>query len=468
VTYIGTGRPLLRVRRRALEPWALAGLALLLALAASWLWQSRPMLIELAAVLLLALPLLVSPRVRVVYLVVGTVAVFGTTGLTPSKLAFLFGAGVALVGALRRSRALAHTAAYKDLRPLLHASFVLLFVIVLSLPVSQLNGVPKKDWLRDVAPYVLLAWAPLFAFDAQSAFSLRTLRRMIALVGLGGAGIFMIHLLHGRQIATVYSGDAGLVTFLLTAALFSFAIAIVLDGEEGRLRWLALGSLVLAMLASTGTRSVATLLAAPFAIAIGTRRRMAQRSLRLAVTVPIAALLVVLGTQSLLKLTNADSSAVTQRIDILFRSGTTSDQSYAYRLREIHSAWALFKSEPVFGVGPGHVIPWRDDNGNLFQNTFVDPSVGFLPDYGIVGLFAVAFLVASFISVIRRLRRRTGERTTAQLGLLGFGAVVLAYSFLQLPFEDKGLSVGLLLLLAIAASEASERSDRASTGEAEA
>jgi O-antigen ligase len=455
----------LSVRQPGLRPLAMAIFGLAAAFAANWLLASRPKMIDLVAVLLLARPLLVSPRVRVIFLMVGTLVAFGPASLNTPKLLFLFGAAVALGGALSRSRELVDTPAYEALRPLLHAAFVLLVVVLISLPVALVHGVAKKDWLRDVAHYVLLSWAPLFAVDAQSAFSVRALRRLMALFGLGAAGVFAIHLLHRHGFATLYGGDVGLATLLLGAALFSFAIAMALDGERGRLRWLGLAALVFAMLASTGTRTVATLLAAPLAVVVGSRRGITRRSVRLAVAVPIAALLAAIGTQSLLHLVHANSQAVSQRIQLFFQSGSRSDQSYSYRIREVHSAWALFKTEPVFGVGPGHVIPWRDDDGTLRQDTYIDSPVGFLPDYGIVGLAAVAYLVASFFSIVRRLRRRTGTRTTSQLALVGFGAVVLAYSVLQVPFEDKGLPVGLMLLLAIAAGEAAASVRRSAPAE---
>jgi O-antigen ligase len=458
VTALAARWALLRHRRPSTEPWAIPAFAA--ALTAGWLFESRLMLIELAAVLLLALPLLVSPKTRVIFIVVGTVGIFGPSELNPSKMLFLFGATVALGGALWRGRELVRTPAYADLKPLFHSSFALLFVVALSLPVAHFNGVPDKEWLRDVAPYVLLSWAPVFALDAQSAFSIRALRRLIALVGLAGAAIFAKYWYQGHEISTAFSGDAGLATLLLSAALFSFAFAMALDGEKGRWRWLALGSLVFAMLATTGARTAAVLLVAPFAIAVGTRQGLARRWVRLAVVLPIAALLVAIGAQSLLRLVNANSERVTERVNLLFQAGGGSDASYVNRLNEIDAAWALFRSAPVFGVGPGHIIPWTDTQGDVREQATIDPPVGFLVDYGLVGLLAVGYLAASFVAVLRRLRRRAGERTTAQLALIGFGTVLVAYSFLQTPFEDKGLGTGLILLLAVASREATECSEQ--------
>jgi O-antigen ligase len=436
-----------------------AAVATACAVLAGFAFVVSPVLVLLPVAGLLAAPLLVSPRVRVLFLVIGTVAVFGPSELNAAKILFLFGATLALVGAFSHSRTLVQTPAYADIRPLLLASFALLVVVVLSMPVARFNGVELREWLRDVAPYVLLAWAPLFALDAQSAFDVRALRRLIAVVGLIGAAAFTSNWYGRRELASsLTESEYGLATLLLSAALFSFAIAIALDADTGRLRWLALAALVFGMMATTGTRSAAVLLVAPLAILFGTRERFTQRSLRFVAMLPIAAILVVLSAQSLLKLVSADPEVVATRLEALSRSGGSEDASFQDRLNAIASAWDLFTSAPLFGVGPGHSIPWVNYNGATQNNPFVDTAVGFLPDYGLIGLVAVAFAAVAFVSVVRRLQLRTGGRTTAQLALIGFGVVIVAYTPLQVPFEDKGLSVGLILLLAITLREASDAS----------
>jgi O-Antigen ligase len=433
-----------------------AAVAAVCAVLAGVLFVVSPVLVLLPVAALLASPLLVSPRVRILFLVLGTVTVFGPPELNAAKILFLFGATLALVGAFSHSRTLLHTPAYSDIRPLLVASFVLLVVVALSMPVARFNDVPFQSWLRDVAPYVLLSWAPLFALDAQSAFDVRALRRLIAVVGLLGAAAFTANTYGRRDLTGSLTADYGLVTLLLGAALFSFAIAIALDADTGRLRWLALGAIVFGMMATSGTRSAAVLLVAPLAILFGTRERFTQRSLRFLVMLPIAAILVLFSAQSLLKLVNADPEVVETRLEALSRSGTSEDASLQDRLNAISSAWDLFTSSPLLGVGPGHPIPWINFAGVTQYNDFVDTAVGFLPDYGLVGIVAAAFAAVAFVSVVRRLQQRTGGRTTAQLALIGLGAVILAYTPLQVPFEDKGLSVGLILLLAITLREASD------------
>jgi O-antigen ligase len=446
-----SARSSLRWRRmRFLDPWPLVAIAV--AGLVAWVFTSRPTLVQLAAILLLSLPLLFSARVRVLFIVAGTVLVFGPPELTTTKLLFLFGATVALAGAVAQSRSLTRTPAYCDLRPLLIGSFGLLLVIGLSLPVAHLNGVPDEDWLRDVAPYVLLAWSPMFAFDAQRAFGVPALRLILVVAGLVTAASFMFRWYEAREITVGGLAPFALTSLLLVGALFSLAIARALDAGKGRMTWLVIGSAAATMVGSTGTRTALVLLAAPLAITLGTGRRFARRSFRLAFALPIAAALIAVGSQSLFKLLDADVEKVSNRFELLFTSGRSSDQSYQDRLAEIQSAWGLFKSAPLFGVGPGHVIPWSNGAAR-FNNQFVDTPVGFLPDYGIVGVMALIFFLGSFVATLRRLRRRWGERTISQLALIGFCGVIVAYSALLVPFEDKGMAVGLILLLAAALRE---------------
>jgi O-antigen ligase len=452
---IGQGVVRLQGRAHRLPGWSVVLLTVPAALLAAWLDVKHPKGVELPALLLLSLPLLVNPRARVCFIVFGAILVFGSRDVTMPKLLYLFGLTVSFMGALLNTRRFVRTEIYEDLYPLLRASVFLVALVFVSLPVSLSNGVSALSWFRDVHPYVLLAWTPIFAFDAQTGMTERGLRRLIAAAGTLGALVFSLNWLARRGIvSSLLPAQLGLANFLLAAALFSFAIAVVLDGDRGRVRWLLLASITFALLATTGTRAAAVLLAAPLAIVAGSRRNLTGRSIRLAIIVPIAGLMVWLSASAFIRLTHADQNIIQQRIQLLFKSGASTDESYIDRLHEIRASWRLFADHPFFGVGPGYHIPWVDAKGKQQANPYVDTPVGFLPDFGVAGLAVVAALVVSFISTLRRLRRRAGERTTTQLALIGFGAVVLAWSVLQVPFEDKGLSTGLLVLLAAAAAEA--------------
>jgi hypothetical protein len=433
----------------------------------AWLFVVQPLVVQLLAAGVLALPLLLSPRVRVLFVLVGTLTVFGPAELTAPKLLFLFGTAVAVAGAFAHARTLASTPAYEVMNPLFKASFALFALVALSLPVALSNGVTRTDWLREAAPYVLLACAPFFAFDALTAFGVRGLRRLIALVGLAGGGAFMISWYVGRGLTSVVSDTFGLATFMLAAALFAFAVAMALDAERARLRWLALGALVFAMIATTGTRSSVVLLAAPLAILAATQRHLARRSVRLLVLLPIASLLAGLGAYTLVRVFDANQDIYEERIQLLLNPGGQSDQSYLDRRRQTEAAWGTFRAAPFAGTGPGSMISGRSSSGRPFTSPNVDSPAGFLVDFGLVGVLVLGVSVVLFASTVRRQRLLAGLRTTGQLALIGFAAIIVARSVLQVPFEDKGLAAGLLLLLAISTREGS-MPDRRALGSASA
>jgi O-antigen ligase len=415
---------------------------------------------------LIGLLLLASPRARLVFIVFGGLLIFQSSQqLDSKKMAFLLGACIVLVGALVRSQRFMRSSVFADMRPLFLSSAAFAALLTVSLPVAKLSGVPTKDWLRDVAPYVLFACAPIFALDAATSLPARTLRRLVAIAGFLGAASFATRWISHRGIANLKSEAVGLPTFLLGAAVFAYGMAIVLEGHRGRLRWLVLTALILAMLVSTGTRSTAVLLAAPLAIVVGTRERFARRAVRLGIALPMAALLVFLGTQSLVQLVNANHSRLQDRVQTLFSTGHSKDRSYVDRVRQTRAAWNLFKEKPLLGTGPGYSINWEDFQGLPHSSPSIDSSLAYLSKFGALGLLPVAVFIWAYASFMGRIRRRTGGRTVAQLALIGYAAVIAAWAVLDVPFEDKGLSSGLLLLFALGASEAESMSAETATAQ---
>jgi O-antigen ligase len=256
-----------------------------------------------------------------------------------------------------------------------------------------------------------------------------------------------------------------LPTLLLASTVFAYGMAVLLHGDRRRLAWAALTALVFAMLISTGTRTAFVLLAAPLAIVVGSHQRLAQRTIRLVVAAPLIALLVFLGAQAILGVTNADREALAGRTSLLFATGDTStDQSYIDRLAQNAASWEAFRSSPIVGTGPGVPIVWSNSFNEVQESAVVDSPVSFLAKFGLIGVVAAAFLVVGYVATLRALRARTGTPTIVQLALIGFGAIIAAWSLLQNPYEDKGFAIGLTLLLAVGAREASDAA--ASSGRA--
>lgn len=420
-----------------------------------WAFVHHRTLVELCAALLTTAPLLFSPRARIVFIILGGLLIFhSSSDLTAGKLYFLVGAAVAVAGALSHQRAFVNDPVRRDLAPLFAASRAFVVLIFASLIVSIAYGTPHRSWLRDVSPYLLVTAAPLLAYDAQKALSARALRRLLVISGVAGTAAFAAQWLSSRHIVSI-SNVFGLPTFLLGAALFSYAMAIVLEGDRRRAGWFVLASAILTGLVATGTRSSVILLVAPIAIILGARRRFARRSIRFVLVIPAASLLVVLGVQSLIKFTGAHRDVFEARIHLIRHTGTSSDQSYSDRLAQTHAAWHVFKRSPLLGVGPGYQISWEDPTGLLKSSAFVDSPVEYLVKFGLLGLWPLLLLVWAILRTLRLLRRRTGERTIAQLAILGFGGIFVSWWALGVPFDDKGFASGFLLLLALALSEAS-------------
>lgn len=418
----------------------------------------EPRLAPLPVAAIASVALVLSARVRVVVVVFGALTVFQSSDeLTLPKLGYSMALVVAVGAILWRLPYLSRTAAYTDLKPMLRASVVTMGLIACSLPVAHLNGVPFTSWLRDIAPYVMVASAPLFALDAQASMSARSLRRLLVAGGTLGALAFTVRWLTNRQITDLSFVPVGLPTLLLASTVFAYGIAVLLHGNQRRLAWAALTAFVLAMLVSTGTRTSLVLLLAPLAIVVGSRRRFAQRSVRLVVAAPLVAVLVFLGVEVVVRATNADRDALAARTSLLLSTGDRrADMSYIDRLAQTAAAWDAFRSSPVLGTGPGKPIVWTDSLGREQSWTVIDSPVSFLTKFGLIGLIAAAFLAAGYVATVRRLSARTGARTVSQLALVGYGAVIVGWSLLQNPYEDKGFAIGLILLLAVASREAAD------------
>jgi O-antigen ligase len=410
--------------------------------------------------------LVVNGRARALVVVFGALLVFQSSAeLNAPKLLYLAAVAVCVGAALFRLPLLTTTRAYHDLRPLLRSSAVMVALIVFSFFVARSNDVLVTAWLRDVAPYLMVAVAPLFALDAQASFSPRALRRLLVLAGLLGALGFATRWLTNRGIADLGFIPVGLPTLLLASTVFSYGFSSLLHGTRRRIAWIVLTSVVFAMLLSTGTRTTFVLLGAPLAIVFGSRKRLGQRALRLAVAVPLAAIVVFASAQALLTLTDADRAALTKRMEVFQSTGDrTSDRSYLDRVSQNEAAWELFRDSPLVGIGPGRTIPWNNSFGVRQENPTIDSPLSYPAKFGLVGLASTLVFVAAFAATLRRFNRRTGEATVAQLALIGFAAVVAGWSLLQNPYEDKGFSIALIVLLAVASRAAADSDeDRTAT-----
>jgi O-antigen ligase len=415
----------------------------------------EPVLALLPIAALASACLLVDGRARIVFVVLGGLFVFQREqGLDMSKMAFLALFAVAFVGAFLNVRTLRDSPAYRLARPLLVASTAFAVLAGVSLVIAHNNGTPLVGWwLRDTAPYLLFASAPIFALDAQAAVGRRRLVALLVTAGMVGAVAFAIHWLERRGIANFQAETLGLASHFVPAALFAYAMSAALHARS--MRWLAVAAPVLALLLVTGTRTNLVLFVAPVAIALATRRHRATRMIRLALIGPIAVAITLVIGLGVLRIASANEEYLTKRISIFKSTGSSSDASYIERRRQMHAAWEVFKENPILGSGPGTIFEWQTIDRKSAAHFLIDTPLTFPAKFGLLGLVILIFVVRQYWLFMRALIRAR-DATAAYLGLVGYLAIVVVSAIALSPFENKGFSFGLILLLALVLSEVHE------------
>jgi O-antigen ligase len=269
------------------------------------------------------------------------------------------------------------------------------------------------------------------------------------LAGLVATASFSTHWLEQRGIARLPFSRFALSSFLFPAALFAYAAAAALHEKRQRTRWLALGALVFALLVVTGTRSTLILAAAPLAAAIAARRHLSVRVFRLILLAPALILVIAVAAVSVVQATNASTHIISKRISILKSSGTSSDGSYLDRQAQTHAASEVFHAHSIFGAGPGTYFTWRRSGAGKRTNFILDSPMDFPAKFGVVGLAILVFLIFEYGGFLRQALRFNHPRTET-LALVAYIAMTTLNSFLTNPFEDKGWTLGLIVLLALA------------------
>jgi hypothetical protein len=409
----------------------------------------KPTAALLVPALLGGILLLVDARARALFIVFGGLLTLQSSdSFGHLKLLYLAGVFVSFGGALFTFSRTRDSFRRGCAKPLLRVSVAVGALIAVSLFVARGHGVARTDWLRDAAPYILFALAPFFALDAQWAMSRKALVRLLVLAGSVATASFATHWLEQRHIAQLPFSRFALSSFYLPAALFAYAIAAALQANRRRMRWMALAALVLALLIVTGTRSTLILVCVPLVAVIGARRHLSARFVRLVLVAPVALMLMVGAAYGVAAATHASSAIISKRIAILEKTGTSSDASYVDRQAQTHVALQTFYANPVFGAGPGTYFAWTVTNGEKRSAFIIDSPTDFPAKYGIVGLGVVGFLLVSYVSFFRSVFRVDHPRPET-LAMAAYAVVVVTNSILTNPLEDKGLTLGLILLLAL-------------------
>lgn len=346
-------------------------------------------------------------------------------------------------------------------------------LIALSFIVARANGTSTLDWLRDVAAYALFAAVPIFALDGQASASRNLIVGMLVLAGLLGGFSWAVEWLSRRHILDLPIGRLVFPSGQLPGMLYMFAMATALTASRPRVAWILVAGVVLGLFLLTGTRSSLLLLVGPLAIAALVGRSRAWPSVRTFGGHGIVALAVVLMFQFGLALpavlepepttgepggSSSPVPSVPSVLDERFASlpallgNLASDPSFRERAAQYQAAWALSISSPIVGVGPGHAIHWVDVSGYQRTGFTADTPLVMPAKYGLLGILVFLGAALAYGSSIRIALHRW-PRSAITLTLVGYGVWTLVGLPLGFPIEDKGASLALMLLLALAFAE---------------
>ena len=442
-------------QRRHLATPAMAIGGTLLAATLGWAFALQPVIL-LAPVLGLGLVLLlVSAPARAAFIVFGGLAVLQISDdLTPIKIGYMVGAGVAIVAALVHLRGQTDAPPFRSLQAVVAFATLLGAVVVVSAAVSATNGTPATDWLRDAAPYLLFATTPIFALDLESSTPRKLIVAMLVAAGLLAMLSFTVEWFDRRDLATLPLDRIALPSPFLRSALYLFALSSAVLGVRRHAAWILTAAFLLSLTWLSGGRaeSVLLLIVMPLFVVFAVRRGggIILPAGRAALVIGAAAILSVLLVLGLSRVSDFDTDRLTGRLGTI-SSGSVNpgtDQSFQERAEETRLAWRAFRSEPLLGTGPGHVYEWTTATGRPKASFNIDTGLAFPAKFGIVGVVALAALTAAFASLLRR-GGRAGGISVPQAALLGLGALTVLNLPLGMPLEDKGFSFGLILLLAL-------------------
>jgi hypothetical protein len=433
-----------------------AGAGTVLAAAAAGYFAATSFVAALAVVCLpFGLLVLQSRLVRSVVFLSGIFAFQSSQSVTLPKLLYLSLVGAAAAAAFAE---ITRSTREEELRsPLLMMTGSAIAATGVAAIVGRVEGNPGSLIFRDASAYILLAIAPLIAYDLAHSCSRRQLLALALTVFVVGAISYNIEWLSNRRGLAQYSvSRLALPSFMLLTALVALGVAGVREkGLRPGLWWAAIAAVGAALALSTGSRSALALIAVPAVTFIDRRgwslRLMARQTVRL-----VAILLLGLSFISVF----ADvTGARLDRVRARFRTipeivrGDSRDQSVAARQIQVHESLERFTASPLLGLGFGHQFRYVTPSGESGEAISPDTGLAFVAKFGLLG---IAVLVL-WTRAARRLARVKSSRGFERLALKGFAAGAIAWSLSFVPFEDKGFAFALALLLALLLQPFEER-----------
>jgi hypothetical protein len=388
-----------------------------------------------------AIALLVSPAVRLSFVGVAGIAVLGPPELNVAKLMYLGGVCLSFAAALQTLLREWATLP-RELARLVVLSCAAMVLLGLVAAFRLASGTDAALVLRDLTPYSLFAIGPILAIDAAARLSLDRLKA-IATVGLAlGSTGFLLSWIVRRGI----TADVGLATifggFFMPVSLLILATVCLASGKSAqRTIWVLLAGLAASAALVTGTRSFFLAIPALLIAVVLATPASGSRILRVAgaaaAVVTAGGLIGVLLTFGL----SLNVGAVLDRWSILLPAlaDPTGDASLAERIAQTGTAWELFLSSPVFGIGTGLGAASAAAGAPYSSDT----PLALFASLGLVGFLAVIASLGGWLgTVVTRPTTLVWPRAT----MIGALTAAVTFSFIGAIPTDKGVGFTFLLL----------------------
>ena len=396
----------------------------------------------------IVLPLLiVSPRARLLFVIFGGMAVLQTSSqLDLAKMAY-FGGTFLCVGVAYVNNFKSKTDVSEKMEPLCQASVLTILILLLTAGISQANGTSLVSWLRDAAPYFLMASIPFLVVDASRASRIdRFALALFILLGLLASGSHFVEWAGNRRgLIDLPLGRLLLPTPTPAVALFFYATARTFFGKKLSVGWLILTLLLPIPHLLTGSRSALLLLLGPAFMLVMNQRQSHRASGRIVLIVVIAAIAIFTVLPSLVA--KFDQQRLIYRLDTIQQLITdpSVDSSFDQRSAQTSASIDTFLSHPFMGVGLGTPIPWSTPMRSENSSFNLDTGLSFLAKFGMIGVFLLVAWMVKFKATWTRLSPSLRFNPALKYAFLAFLFQIGAGILLRNPFEDKGTAFSVLV-----------------------
>lgn len=387
--------------------------------------------------------LLLSPMARLAFIVLVGIVVLGPPEFTTAKALYFGGVMVCALtsgqNVLREWDRLP-----REVRRLLTCSLIGLVLLAVVATYRLLSGVDAIFVLRDFAPYVLFAIAPLVAVDAGSIQSLPQLRTVAALgLTLGSLG-YLASWAARRGIVAAVGPVTTFGGFSMPVALLVLAgVSLIATGSDRRALWALLAGVAVGTMVLTGTRSFLLVAPAVLAAVAWSTPSGAARVRRLISAIAVVATAAVLVISVGVAVGGLDFATIAGRWSLVASAvaDPAADQSIAMRIAQTDVALRLFVANPLFGVASGLGTAYIA-LGNSYTS---DTPLALLADLGLVGVGALSAFLTGWILLVRP-RPVVKQNAWPRWAVIGMILAAVSLMFIGPIVQDKGLGFSFLLL----------------------